>query len=98
MIEMKAYKAEYNGETQILLERSAISVIETFEIEHDPLGSVSSDILANAQVGFLTDEGVFLTPEEALTHALEAGQISEYAQKIIKMNNAKRLQTVYLKI
>lgn len=98
MIEMKAYKATYEGETQILLDRSAVSVIEAFDLESDPLGSVSSDILAKAQVGFLTNEGVFLTPEEALTHALEAGQLSEYAQKIIKMNNAKRLQMVYLKI
>lgn len=98
MIDRKAWKAEFNGETQILLKNDYKSVLEAFDIGEDPLSVKESKVLVSAKLGYLTDKGDFLTPEEALQHVLECGQLSERARQIVEANKMVRLQMMLLEI
>lgn len=99
MITMKAYKATFEDEDAILLKNNIETVREVFDIEDDDkYDTIALTIVQKAKVGYLTDEGMFLTPEEALEHSIECGQLSDYAQKVVKVNNMKKFQMSLLKL
>lgn len=94
MIISKVYKINYEEEVALVDRVIRTNIEDAFGVFDD---EIINSIANTAEPGWITDEGDFLSGEEALNHAEECDQLTELAIKTVKKNNIKALQKSFLK-